>query len=78
MLQFAGNLTGSKVDIPAFDWPCAPFPERKYPLNENEDYNAKEEARCLQEYEQILIDSYVPPFRSYPSITLHRPLHPSV
>jgi 4-aminobutyrate aminotransferase/(S)-3-amino-2-methylpropionate transaminase len=52
--------THFQVDIPAFDWPCAPFPERKYPLNENEDFNAKEEAKCLQEYEQILIDSYVP------------------
>lgn len=52
--------TDHQVDIPAFDWPCAPFPERKYPLNENEEFNAKEEAKCLGEYEQILIDSYVP------------------
>jgi 4-aminobutyrate aminotransferase/(S)-3-amino-2-methylpropionate transaminase len=48
-----------KVDIPAFDWPCAPFPERKYPLAENVEYNDKEEKRCLEEYERILIESYV-------------------
>lgn len=66
---FHGRLFGSlsatrskaihKVDIPAFDWPCAPFPERKYPLAENVEFNDKEEKRCLEEYERILIESYV-------------------
>jgi 4-aminobutyrate aminotransferase/(S)-3-amino-2-methylpropionate transaminase len=66
---FHGRLFGSlsatrskaihKVDIPAFDWPCAPFPERKYPLAENKEYNDVEEKRCLEEYEQIIVESYV-------------------
>jgi 4-aminobutyrate aminotransferase/(S)-3-amino-2-methylpropionate transaminase len=66
---FHGRLFGSlsatrskaihKVDIPAFDWPCAPFPDRRYPLEENKEFNDKEEKRCLEEYEQILIESYV-------------------
>lgn len=66
---FHGRLFGSlsatrskaihKVDIPAFDWPCAPFPERRYPLEENKEFNDKEEKRCLEEYEQILIESCV-------------------
>lgn len=36
-----------KLDIPSFDWPIAPFPRYKYPLEENERENAKEDERCL-------------------------------
>ncbi|CCI42958.1 hypothetical protein ABG067_001642 [Albugo candida] len=43
-----------KVDIPAFDWPVAPFPELRYPLEEHQHYNAAEENRCLEKTEQIL------------------------
>lgn len=56
---FHGRLFGSlsttrskaihKVDIPAFDWPVAPFPKLKYPLNKNVEANQEEEARCVQE-----------------------------
>lgn len=63
---FHGRLFGSlsatrskaihKVDIPAFDWPVAPFPELKYPLEEHTKENEEEEKRCLEQYEQILID----------------------
>ena len=38
-----------KLDIPAFDWPIAPFPKLKYPLNEFQQENAEEEARCLDQ-----------------------------
>lgn len=61
---FHGRLFGSlsttrskpihKLDIPAFDWPQAPFPACKYPLDEHADYNAKEEQRCLDETEKLL------------------------
>jgi 4-aminobutyrate aminotransferase/(S)-3-amino-2-methylpropionate transaminase len=64
---FHGRLFGSlsatrskaihKVDIPAFDWPVAPFPQLKYPLNEHVQENEAEEKRCLEAYEQILIES---------------------
>ena len=64
---FHGRLFGSlsatrskaihKVDIPAFDWPSAPFPELKYPLESNEAANAAEETRCLEEFERILVES---------------------
>nr|CCA18593.1 4aminobutyrate aminotransferase putative [Albugo laibachii Nc14]CCA20550.1 4aminobutyrate aminotransferase putative [Albugo laibachii Nc14] len=43
-----------KVDIPAFDWPVAPFPKLKYPLEEHEEYNTADEARCIEEVERIL------------------------
>lgn len=38
-----------KLDIPSFDWPIAPFPALKYPLDDagNAAANAAEEARCL-------------------------------
>ncbi len=61
---FHGRLFGSlsttrskpihKLDIPAFDWPQAPFPMLKYPLHEHESENAAEEARCLAETEEII------------------------
>lgn len=62
---FHGRLFGSlsatrskaihKIDIPAFDWPVAPFPQLQYPLSEHEQANKAEEARCLAEYEDILV-----------------------
>ena len=64
---FHGRLFGSlstthskpihKVDIPAFDWPVAPFPRLRYPLSEHAAENQAEEDRCLREVERIL-DSF--------------------
>ncbi|KAL7420598.1 4-aminobutyrate transaminase [Cryptotrichosporon argae] len=64
-MGFHGRLFGSlsatrskaihKLDIPAFDWPSAPFPELQYPLDAHAAENAAEEARCIEAYEQILI-----------------------
>jgi 4-aminobutyrate aminotransferase/(S)-3-amino-2-methylpropionate transaminase len=61
---FHGRLFGSlstthskaihKLDIPAFDWPQATFPLRKYPLEENVEYNKKVEAESLAEVEHLL------------------------
>jgi 4-aminobutyrate aminotransferase/(S)-3-amino-2-methylpropionate transaminase len=61
---FHGRLFGSlsttrskpihKLDIPAFDWPQAPFPMLKYPLHEHVSENAAEEQRCLAETERLL------------------------
>lgn len=69
---FHGRLFGSlsttrskaihKLDIPAFDWPKAPFPELKYPLEEFAAENAAEEERCLAEFEKIV--------KSYPPLTI--------
>jgi len=36
-----------KLDIPSFDWPIAPFPRYKYPLEEHDRENKKEDDRCL-------------------------------
>ena len=38
-----------KLDIPAFDWPIASFPQLKYPLENFESENIQEEQRCLEE-----------------------------
>jgi 4-aminobutyrate aminotransferase / (S)-3-amino-2-methylpropionate transaminase len=45
-----------KVDIPAFDWPVAPFPQLKYPLHDFVQENAAEEARCLEQTRQLIVD----------------------
>lgn len=42
-----------KLDVPAFDWPTAPFPRLMYPLAENSEYNKAEEKRCLDEVRRI-------------------------
>lgn len=36
-----------KLDIPSFDWPIAPFPRYKYPLEANERENKQEDEKCL-------------------------------
>ena len=67
---FHGRLFGSlsttrskpihKLDIPAFDWPMAPFPQLKYPLEENVEYNSSEEKRCLEAVERIIKEFHNP------------------
>lgn len=69
-LGFHGRLFGSlsttrskpihKLDIPAFDWPQAPFPVMKYPLDQHAKENAEEEQRCLQEAERIMKEFHNP------------------
>merc|ERR1719230_26765 len=49
------SKTVHKIDVPAFDWPVAPFPRLRYPLEENADYNKREEQRCLDEVKAIFI-----------------------
>ncbi len=46
-----------KMDIPTLDWPVASFPRYKYPLEENIEYNRKQDDDCLKDVEQ-LIDYY--------------------
>ena len=43
-----------KLDIPAFDWPVAPFPQLQYPLEDHVEANKLEEQRCLEEVDKIL------------------------
>lgn len=47
------SKTVHKIDVPAFDWPTAPFPRLQYPLEENQQENAEEEQRCLSAVENI-------------------------
>ncbi|KJR80779.1 4-aminobutyrate aminotransferase [Sporothrix schenckii 1099-18] len=68
---FHGRLFGSlsttrskpihKLDIPAFDWPRATFPEIKYPLEEHAEENAKAEAAALAEVEDLILNFHSPP-----------------
>lgn len=43
-----------KLDIPSFDWPQAPFPKLRYPLDKNVEANQAEEKRCLNEVEKLI------------------------
>ncbi|KAL1602453.1 4-aminobutyrate transaminase [Paraconiothyrium brasiliense] len=68
---FHGRLFGSlsttrskpihKLDIPAFDWPVAPFPDLKYPLDQYAAENQAEEQRCLAETERLISEWHSPP-----------------
>jgi 4-aminobutyrate aminotransferase/(S)-3-amino-2-methylpropionate transaminase len=67
---FHGRLFGSlsttrskaihKIDIPSFNWPQAPFPALKYPLEKHIEANNAEEQRCLKEAERILTTWHCP------------------
>ncbi|KAI0377826.1 4-aminobutyrate aminotransferase [Hypomontagnella monticulosa] len=50
-----------KLDIPAFDWPQATFPQLKYPLEEHAEENAKAEADSLAEVEHLIKNYHIPP-----------------
>jgi 4-aminobutyrate aminotransferase/(S)-3-amino-2-methylpropionate transaminase len=49
-----------KLDIPAFKWPQATFPQLKYPLKAHAQENEEEEKRCLQEVENIISSWHCP------------------
>lgn len=49
-----------KLDIPSFNWPQAPFPALKYPLEENAKENEAEEQRCLAEVERLITSWHCP------------------
>lgn len=44
-----------KLDIPAFNWPKAPFPALKYPLDKYAEENKAEEERCLKAVEDLIL-----------------------
>lgn len=50
-----------KLDIPAFNWPQAPFPSLRYPLDEHVEANAQEERRCLDEVARLIREWPLPP-----------------
>ncbi|CAK1552059.1 unnamed protein product [Leptosia nina] len=43
-----------KLDCPAFDWPVAPFPRYKYPLDQHVSENEKEDAKCLEQVADVI------------------------
>lgn len=49
-----------KLDIPAFKWPQATFPQLKYPLATHAEENEREENRSLQEVENIISSWHCP------------------
>lgn len=54
-----------QVDVPAFDWPMAPFPRYKYPLEENADYNKKQDDACLEKVRNNMKDNHLLQKRHY-------------
>ncbi|KAJ8959961.1 hypothetical protein NQ318_009394 [Aromia moschata] len=44
-----------KLDVPSLDWPIAHFPQYKYPLEENTRDNKAEDAKCLAEVEDLIV-----------------------
>jgi 4-aminobutyrate aminotransferase / (S)-3-amino-2-methylpropionate transaminase len=68
---FHGRLFGSlsttrskpihKLDVPAFDWPQAPFPACRYPLEAHAAENSAEEGRCLAEVDRLITGFRHPP-----------------
>ncbi|KAK7791902.1 hypothetical protein R5R35_005425 [Gryllus longicercus] len=42
-----------KIDVPSFDWPIAPFPKYKYPLENHVQENQAEDKKCLEQVEDL-------------------------
>jgi len=67
---FHGRLFGSlsttrskdihKIDIPSFNWPAAPFPKLRYPLEKYEAENRADEQRCLDAVEHLMKTHTIP------------------
>lgn len=45
-----------KMDVPAFDWPIAPWPQYKYPTLEKHSANDAEDEQCLARTEELIFD----------------------
>ncbi|XP_043578763.1 4-aminobutyrate aminotransferase, mitochondrial-like [Bombus pyrosoma] len=43
-----------KIDIPSLQWPIAPYPHYLYPLDQHEKENKEEDARCLEQVEDLI------------------------
>ncbi|KAJ6225024.1 hypothetical protein RDWZM_003569 [Blomia tropicalis] len=43
-----------KLDVPAFDWPIADYPKYIFPLEENKEFNKREDDRCLAMVEDLI------------------------
>lgn len=52
----SGGSTGSVHNeaLPKMNWPVAPFPDIKYPYEENYTHNRQEETRCVEETARII------------------------
>ncbi|KAG6027250.1 hypothetical protein E4U41_000993 [Claviceps citrina] len=50
-----------KLDIPAFDWPQATFPQLRYPLDRHAEANARAEQASLDEVEHLIRTWHLPP-----------------
>jgi 4-aminobutyrate aminotransferase/(S)-3-amino-2-methylpropionate transaminase len=59
-ITFEGSNHGSSLNFTEHGWPQAPFPKIKYPYEENEAENRKEEQRCVSETEKIIKNSNKP------------------
>lgn len=57
VLATTHSKTVHKLDIPTMDWPIADFPAYKYPLEENLEYNQKQDEDCLRSVSDV-IDVY--------------------
>lgn len=44
----------AKLDIPAFKWPIANFPQYKYPLEQFVCYNKHQDKKCLAMVEDLI------------------------
>lgn len=44
----------AKLDVPRFQWPVAPFPQYRYPLEENHFHNKCQDNTCLATIEDLI------------------------
>lgn len=57
-LAISHSKSHHKYDFPAWKWPCAPWPQLKYPLEENVKANEEEVNRCLEKLRSLMKESF--------------------
>ena len=67
-----------KLDVPAFDWPVARFPQLKYPLDEHKRENEAEEVNiyniCIKPFANYLISTQIKSFIVLPILHQIKPI----
>lgn len=43
-----------KLDVPSFEWPIAPYPRYKYPLEKNVQENREQDESCLKQIKKLI------------------------
>jgi 4-aminobutyrate aminotransferase/(S)-3-amino-2-methylpropionate transaminase len=56
--DYDNDVNSIKYGVAKQDWPIAPFPQIKFPYEDNYTHNRNEENRCVEAAEKIIKENY--------------------